>query len=457
VKIESSRPEASLARILNARDGFAIVTGSVIGSGIFLVPGPIAVHLPSLRSVLLVWFVGGLLSLFGALSLAELGAMFPGTGGLYTYLRHAFGKPVAFLYGWGLLSMIHTGSIATLAAGFGLYLSRIFSLTPVEQKLLTVSSVLLLTLINLLGVHTAKRLQNVSTAAKFAGLLLLGFLLFWRGHFDTLLAGWNAGQGVLATPLSFGIALIAVLWAYEGWHVVSFTAGEFKNPKRDLPISLISGTVVVAAIYLTLNVAYYAVLLPSALRGTASAAASAMIASYGNGATRAVSVLILLSIFGAMNGMILTGPRVYYAMARDGSFLSAFGQTSPRFRVPTLAIVIQGIWAAGLTLLGSFQQLYTCVVFTAWIFYGLAVAAVIVLRVRQPEQARPFRTPGYPWVPVLFVAAAAAVVVSSIASQPANAALGACLMLLGIPLYLLFRRRKSTAVPDITSPAEVMD
>ncbi len=415
-------------------------------------PGPIALHLSSLRSVLLAWLCGGLLSLFGALSLAELGAMFPGTGGLYTYLRHAYGKPIAFLYGWGLLSMIHTGSIATLGSGFGLYLSRIFTLSPLEQKFLTVASVLFLTLVNLLGVHAAKHFQNASTIAKFAGLFILGALLFARGHLDTLSQGWKADMHASSAPVSFGVALVAVLWAYEGWHVVSFTAGEFKAPQRDLPISLISGTLVVAAIYLVLNVAYYAVLTPSMLQGTPSAAAAAMTSAYGIGATRLVSILILLSIVGAMNGMILTGPRVYYAMAHDGTFLPAFGKTSLRFRVPTLAIVVQGLWASALTLLGNFQQLFTSVVFTAWIFYGLAVAAVIVLRIRKPDLARPFRTPAFPLLPALFILAAAFIVISTVANQPKNAAVGTGLVLIGIPLYLFFRsRQKAADLADVAS------
>jgi APA family basic amino acid/polyamine antiporter len=429
--------QVPLVRALTTKDGLMIVIGSVIGSGIFLVPGFIATELPSLGAVLGVWLLGAVLSVCGALSLAEMGSMFPGAGGLYIYLGRAYGRGVAFLYGWGLLAMIQTGTIATLAAGFGLYLSRITGISAGEQKAAGAGAVLLLTAVNLLGVRTAKRFQNVSTAAKIVGLILFGALLFWRGNAATLANSWNVAMN-WTNPLPFGLALIAVLWAYEGWHVVSFTAGEFEDPGRSLPASLIGGTLVVGAIYILLNLAYYSVLGSVQIRGTDSAAASATVAVFGSGATRFVSVLILVSILGAMNGMILTGPRVYYAMAQEGNFLPAFGRLDRVFHAPSLAIVVQGLWAIALVQMGTFQQLLTHVVFTAWIFYGLAVGGVMILRRRYPELARPFRTPGYPMVPLLFVLAAGAVVLSTFASQPGNALAGIGLILLGVPVYLVF-------------------
>lgn len=436
----NSRPGShSLARELTAGDGFAIVAGSVIGSGIFLVPGAIAAHLGSLPAVLSVWFAGGVLSLFGALSLAEMGAMFPDAGGLYAYLRYAYGRLIAFLYGWGLVSMIQTGSIATLAAGFSLYLSQLLPISPGQQKLLAIVPILALTSFNLMSLHRAKLLQNVGNAAKLLGVGLLGAFLFWRDHGAVLHANWKIP--VRSAPLEFGVALIAVLWAFEGWHVVSFTAGEFRAPQRDLPRSLMAGTLIVSAIYLMINVAYYSVLSAHSLIGMPSAAAGAVQQAYGNGVAWLVSLLILTSILGAMNGMILTGPRVYYAMARDGMFFRSLARTSERSHVPVAAILVQGVWAAALTLTGNFEQLFTCVVFTAWIFYGLAVAGVIVLRIRYPRQHRPFRTPGYPLVPLLFVLAAGAVVWSTIATSPGHAAIGAAAILTGLPFFFLFRSR----------------
>ena len=440
-KLPEREKPVALVRALTAKDGLMIVIGSVIGSGIFLVPGFIAAQLSSLRAVLGVWLCGAALSVCGALSLAEMGSMFPGAGGLYIYLRRAYGRGVAFLYGWGLLTMIQTGSIATLAAGFGLYLSRIIGLSPVKQKLAAAGIVLLLTAVNLLGLRAAKGFQNVSTAVKIGGLILFGGLLFWRGRAVTLADSWKLAVH-WTHPLPFGVAMIAVLWAYEGWHVVSFTAGEFEDPGRGLPASLIGGTVVVGAIYVLLNLAYYAVLSSAQIRGTDSAAAAATIAAFGSSATKFVSILILLSIIGAMNGMILTGPRVYYAMAREGDFLPAFGKVDRVFHAPSLAIVVQGVWAVGLLQLGNFQQLLTHVIFTAWIFYGLAVGGVIILRGKFPHVARRFRTPGYPVTPILFVLAAGAVVLSTTLSQPGNALAGVGLILVGVPVYFAFRSRR---------------
>jgi APA family basic amino acid/polyamine antiporter len=424
-------PRNTLARELRARDGFAIVAGSVIGSGIFLVPGAIAKQLSSLRCVLLVWVVGGLLSLFGALSLAEMGSMLPAAGGLYSYLREAYGKPVGFLYGWATLAMIQTGSIATLAAGFGLYVSQLIFLSPQQEKLVCLASVVALTAVNLMSLRESKLVQNIVMAAKLIGIAALGAMLFARGHAATLGAGWEVSTH--AGFLAYGPAVIAVLWSYEGWHVVSFTASEFRNPQKDLPRSLISG------IYVMLNIAYYSVLLPGQLVGTGSAAASAIQSTYGGSATRLVSLLILTSILGAMNGMILTGPRVYYAMARDGVFFASLGKTTARSKVPALAIVVQGVWASVLTVAGTFQQLFTYVIFTGWIFYGLAVFGVVIFRHKFPQQTRPFRTPGYPVVPILFVMAAAGVALSAIVSQPKHAAIGIAFILVGLPLYFVFR------------------
>jgi len=442
--------KTGLVRELGRVDGIALVAGTVIGSGIYLVPGPVAVQLHSLGAVLLVWAVGGVLSLSGALSLGELGAMYPGAGGLYVYLRHAFGRPLAFLYGWGLLSMIQTGSIATLAVGFSLYLSRLFPMTRAKGQITAIACILLLTAINCRGLRLGKLVQNVSTASKLAGLTLLFLLLVWRGHAHLLETSFAPTQSLAQSVVPFGTALVAVLWAYEGWHAVSFTAGEFRSPKRDLPMSLFLGTAICAAIYVLLNLAYYSVLTPLELRATDHAAATAVQTAYGGGTTALISLLILTSILGAMNGLILTGPRVYYAMARDGTFFPSLGQTSPRFHTPVLAIVTQGVWASLLTLAGSFQQLFTYVIFTAWIFYGLTVAAVIVLRIRRPDLERSFRVPAYPWLPILFLLAALGISVSTIVSDPVHACFGLLMILAGVPLYVFFRAMEKRAKPAST-------
>jgi APA family basic amino acid/polyamine antiporter len=385
--------------------------------------------------------VGGLLSLFGALALGELGAAYPGAGGLYVYLREAYGRPVGFLYGWGLLSLIQSGSIATLAVAFRIYLGQFIALTVIQEKIAGFVCVLVLTAVNCFGVRSGKLVQNIFFIAKLGGLALMIWLLFQRGHVHLLASSFKSNSTNAFHPAAFGIALVAVLWAYEGWHVVSFTAGEFKNPQRDLPRGLFYGTLIVAAVYILANLGYYCVLTPSQIEQTQRVAATAIAAIAGGPAASFISALILVSILGAINGMTLTGPRVYYAMAKEGLFFKAFEKIEPRSHAPVIAIIIQGVWAACLTLLGSFQELFTYVVFTAWIFYGLAVLAVIVLRVRHPNVPRPFRVPLYPWLVILFAVAALGITLNTFIATPTHALIGIGLILIGLPIYAIFVSR----------------
>jgi APA family basic amino acid/polyamine antiporter len=301
-----------------------------------------------------------------------------------------------------------------------------------------------------MSLRRSKLIQMVGNAAKLAGLASIAVLLFAHAQFSSLAASWHLP--VHGGLLAFGIELVAVLWAYEGWHVVSFTGGEFKAPARDLPRSLIGGTLAVMAACCILNVAYYCVLSPSAIAAEPSVAAHAVGHVYGSIAARCVSGIVLVSILGALNGMILTGPRVFYAMARDGLFFARLGQLGKNTRVPSAAIIVQGIWASLLSLAGNFEQLFTCVVFTAWIFYGLCVAGLIVARFRLPHQPRPFRTPLYPLVPILFVCAAVAVIAATILAAPLRAAAGLAAILSGLPFYFLFqakrRRTAATLLPE---------
>lgn len=444
-----SQKEPGLLGELGLRDATAIVAGTVIGSGLFLVPNTVAKELFSFSSVLLVWLTGGLLSLFGALALGELGAAFPGAGGLYVYLRHAYGRPVGFLYGWGLLTLIHSGSIATLAVAFRLYLAQIVPLTLTQQKISGIACVLVLTVVNCLGVRSGKGVQNIFTAVKLGGVaLMIGLLFLWGRPHSLVTSFWP--QAPLRLQANFGIALIAVLWAYEGWHVLSFTAGEFKHVQRDLPRGLLYGTLIVVVTYLLANAAYYCVLTTSQIQNTERVAATAVGSVLGGKAAVFISVLILVSIIGAANGMILTGPRVYYAMAEEGLFFQAFRKVSPRSHAPVFATLVQGVWAACLTLLGTFQELFTYVIFTAWIFYGLAVLAVIVLRIRRPDIDRPFRVPGYPWLPALFTVAALGITLSAIVASPLHALLGIALILTGLPVYGVYALKRRAK--NVTSP-----
>jgi basic amino acid/polyamine antiporter, APA family len=430
-----------LRRELNFFDAVAVVVGTIIGSGIFLLPSSIAAQIESLGVVLLVWLVGGLLTLFGALSLAELGSIYPGTGGLCTYLWHVYGPLPAFLYAWALLVMVHSGSIAGLGVAFGLYSGQVFHLNGMEQKVCSVIAILALTIVSCLGIRGGKLVQNLIAAAKIGGLAALIILLGLKGSRPVHLFEVSAAIEKHAFSFaSFGIALIAVLWAYEGWHVVSFVAGEMKKPKADLPRSLLIGSVIVLLIFMAANLGYYHTLSAAEIRSNAPVAALAVRKVLGSAASNSLSLLILVSVLGSMNGLILTGPRVYYAMAHNAVFPMAFQQLSDRYRTPVIALTAQGLWAATLAASGSYEQIFTDVIFMAWIFYGLAVAGVLVLRRRQPQLERSFSVPGYPWLSLLFCAAAAGVILSTLIQRPAGALLGIGLVAIGIPVYFLVKR-----------------
>ena len=429
----------SLRRELNWVDCAALVAGGVIGSGIFLVPASIAGQLPHFSEVMLMWVVGGALTVFGALSMAELGAMFPGAGGIYIYLREIYGRPMAFMYGWGLLAMIHSGSVATLASGFSVYVGQLFGLSAPGQKATGVIAVAALTWLNSLGIRTGKLTTNTITVAKLGGLAAMIAMLLARGNPGELLAGPWLPSGL--PPIApMGIALVGVLWAYEAWHQVCFVAGEIRQPERDLPRGLLVGTLAIVAVYLLANTAYYSVMTTEQIRGSTAVAAAALAQTYGPGAVTFISVLLVISILGALHTCVICGPRVYYAMAQEGLFFKRFSWLHPKYRVPTIGLVVQGVWGAALTLTSNFQQLFTYVIFTAWIFYGLGVFGVILLRIRRPDLPRPFKVPGYPVTPALFALAAAGLTINTIVTDPRNALFGIAFVALGIPLYWFFRR-----------------
>jgi len=429
----------TLPREIGILGSTAIVVGTIIGSGIFLVPHNVALQVGSVAGLYLVWIVGGALALAGALSLAELGAAMPEAGGIYVYLREAYGKLFAFLYGWGSLLVIDAGSAATLAAAFGIYSSAFIPLTPLEQKLLGAAMIALLTLVNILGVRKGTAVQTIFTIAKLAGLAVIigcAFLLP-RVAPATPLAPLPTPHTTLS---SFGVALVGVLWAYQGWHQLSYTAGEVKNPSWVLPRGFFLGTSIIVIVYLAANMAYLRVLPLQALAEHQRVAATAMRWLLGDGGARFVSVLILCSILGALNGTILTSPRVYYAMARDGVFFRTVARIHPRYKTPAAALIVLGAWASLLALSGSFEELYTYVIFAMWIFSAAAIAGVIILRRRFPNLHRPYRVWGYPILPVAFIVAALAIVANTLVRKPLESFLGLAVILAGIPLYFIWRR-----------------
>ena len=440
-----SPPAVTLARTLGLRDLTMLVIGGVIGSGIFLVPGAIQRQVGgSVGLAMLVWVAGGLLSLVGALTYGELAAMKPEAGGLYVYIRDCFGRLPAFLYGWTLFLVIATGGIATLAVAFSAYLGNIVPLTPFATKLAAIAMVGVITVVNIYGTRESSDLQNWTTYIKIALILAMSAVLLWLGH------GFHGSGNILwpervnaSLVSNFGLAMIAALWSYEGWQFASFSAGEAAHPQRDFPRAFFYGTLSLTIIYVIAAVSYVAALGPIEAGRSDTIAATAMAVILGPTAAKFVAILVMISTFSAANSIQLTAPRVYYAMAGDGLFFGKMAEVHPRFRTPAFAILIAGIWSSVLACLGSFQQLFTYVIFTGWIFYGLAGASIFVYRRRMPGATLPYRVPGYPWTPAVFVLATAALVVNAIFSRPTGAVAGLGVVLAGVPAYLIWRTRGS--------------
>jgi APA family basic amino acid/polyamine antiporter len=433
-----------LARVLRLPDLILIVIGTVIGSGIFLVPGGVLRDSGGdVGIALLAWLVGGVLSLLGALTYGELGAMDPQAGGLYVYLRDTFGRLPAFLYGWALFFVIGSGSVATLAAAFARYAQEFVPLSPVAAKAVSVAMIAVVAWVNARGTRRGADVQNWSTAIKVGALLLVSVLVLVAG------SGWaGTDVRVFSTPPSsatlpgLGAALVSVLWAYEGWHYVTFSAGETVDPQRTFARGIVVGTLAIAFVYLLANVGYVAALGPAGVMESTRVAADAVGTLFGGGWGRLVAIPILVSIFGAANGIALTEPRVFYAMAKDGLFFRKLADIHPTFGTPVVAIVAGAAWAMVLAVSGTFEQLLTYVVFAGWAFYALAAASVFVYRRRNPDAPRPFRVPGYPVTPLVFIAVSLAIVVNTLVTQPKEALLGLGFILLGTPAYYWW---KSTA------------
>jgi APA family basic amino acid/polyamine antiporter len=430
-----------LDRVLGLRDLILIVIGTVIGSGIFLVPGGVLRQAGGQAGpALLVWIVGGALSLLGALAYGELGAMNPAAGGLYIYLRDAFGPLTAFLYGWTFFLVIATGSAATLAVASTSYLQQFVALGPIGEKVAAVALLGVVAVINVRSTRRSADVQNWSTAIKVAALLIMSIVLVLsrRGAAAADAPFWP--QSFTPSLISgMGLGMIGVLWAYEGWQYVTFSAGEALNPQRTFPRAIVLGTASLVGIYLFANVGYLAALGTEGVARSDRVAAEAVGAIVGPGAAKLIAAAILVSIFSATNGLTITAPRVYYAMARDGLFFRKLAEVHPRYGTPAVAIITGTLWAMVLAVSGSFEQLLTYVVFVGWIFYALGAACVFVLRRTKPDAERPFRVPGYPWTPLLFILAAVALVANTIVTQPGRAAIGIGVVLLGLPVYFVWR------------------
>jgi len=435
-------PAVRLERTLGLKDLTLLIIGTVIGSGIFIVPGAVLRQTNgSIALAMLVWLAGGILSLLGALTYGELSAMNPKAGGLYIFIRDGFGRLPAFLYGWALFFVIGSGSMATLAVAFSSYLGQVVPLSPLAAKLTAIAMIVTVTVINILGTRESANVQDWTTAIKITAILLMSVLLFALGHgLTSATATPPANASVTSLAAGIGAAMIGVLWAYEGWQYVTFSAGEAVNAQRTFPRALLAGSAALIGIYIVANLAYLAALGPAKAAQTDSIAAAAMSAVIGPWASKLVAVAILISIFGATNGLSLTAPRVYYAMARDRVFFHKLAAIHPRFKTPAFAVVAGSAWAIVLAATGTFEQLLTYVVFTGWLFYALGAASIFVYRRRTNETKLPYRVPGYPLTPLLFIVAAAALVLNTIISQPGRAAIGLGIVALGTPAYVLWNR-----------------
>jgi len=450
--------ENELKRVLGPWAAASIVVGTMIGSGIFLVPRTMINSVGTAGLVAAVWIAGGLLSLAGALSYAELAAAIPEAGGEYAYLREAYGPLWGFLYSWTQMWVAKSGSIATLATGFFVYLANFFPALektfyalppplgphggPLEFRygqLFAMALILLLGWLNYHGVKTGGDVQVAVTALKLAliAFIIVAGLAFGQAH---------APSTAPVASLSFAgfiAALVAALWAYDGWNNVSMVAGEVRDPQRNLPRALIWGTAAVIAIYLLASGAYFHVLSAPEAGASDRVAAEMMRRIFGGAGASAVSAAAMISIFAALNGSILSGSRVPYAAAREGHFFPAIGRVSPKYRTPGVSILALCAWAAVLALSGKYDDLFNLVIFASWILYGMTAAAVLVLRIKRPDLRRPYRTPGYPAVPILFVLASLVLVFSTAVQRPRESVIGISLIALGLPFHFYWKRRSN--------------
>ena len=446
----------TLERVLGLRELIFIVIGTVIGSGIFIVPATVLQQTGGdVGPALLVWLIAGVLSLLGALTYGELGAMDPEAGGLYVYIRDAFGPLPAFLYGWTLFFVISSGSVATLAVATTGYLSQLVPLSPLESRLAALAMVAIIAIINVRGTRESARVQDWSTLIKTVAIVGLSLVMLVLGRGLSQTAGHVWPASLKPSLLSgIGLAMVGVLWAYEGWQYVTFSAGETRDPQRTFPRGIIIGTALLIAIYMLANVGYIAALGPAAAAQSPRIAADAVGVTMGSAAAKLVAATIVLSMFSAANGLTLTAPRVYYAMARDGVFFQRLATVHPRFGTPAFAVIASSLWAMILAATGTFTVLLTYVVFTGWIFYALGALSIFSYRRSRPNATRPFRVPGYPVTPILFVLASAAIVINTLLTQPGIALRGLIVVAIGVPAFYAWRvqrRRRATVSGDASA------
>lgn len=419
-----------------------VAIGSCIGSGIFLTPSQIAGYLPSPFWILGVWALGGIITLTGALTFAELGSLFPQAGGVYVYLKEAYGELFGFLYGWAYLLVITSGANAALSIACAYYLAFIFPLGDMGIKITAIGALVVVTGVNILRVRAAEVFTNVFTGLKLLGIaavIVIG-LIWGKARFViTQAEAVSSSRNIIA---AFGLALIGVLWSYGGWQHASFVAGEARDAKRTIPRAMILGALAVAVVYILTNVAYLFMLPADAIAASNSLAADAISTILPFGGIL-IALLIAISTFGTLGIYTLSAPRIYYAMSQDGLFFKKLALVHPRFRTPINAILVQSSWAVVLLLFwGTFEDLITYVVFMDWIFFGLTATGIFIFRRKLRDHPRPYRTLGYPVVPLIFISITFLFVLNSLISKPLHAWAGLILMALAFPVFSTFKKRR---------------
>jgi APA family basic amino acid/polyamine antiporter len=454
--VSGGAADRELVRAIGLGSAVLFVVGSVVGSGIFLTTGQMAAVIPSTALLLLAWVLGGVLAIAGGLTYAEMGAMFPRSGGVYVFLREAYGTLPAFLYGWAALLVVISGGIAAVAVGFAEYLSyfvpalspgRVLWSLSTSHGVITLSagqivgaaSIVVLGAINYVGVRTGNLVNAVLTTAKVAGLAALPIMAIVASRVTPVL------QPVVPADLprpaaSFGIAMIAVLWTYEAWYFVTYAAGEIKDPRRNLPRALLGGLLLLTAVYVTVNLAYFYALPLDEIKGVTRIAERAAAAMVGPRGATFVALTVVVSTFGCNAAAILAGSRLLFAMAADGVFLPSARHVHPVFRTPHIAIIGLTLWSSVLALSGTYEQLFTYVMFASILFSVATGIALFRLRVTMPDHPRPYRTWGYPVVPVVFILGSAAFVLNTLIERPIESVAGLGLLALGLPVYWWYWR-----------------
>jgi len=428
----------TLKRSLGLGQATAMVVGIIIGASIFVQPSEIAKLVPSVPGVFAVWIAAGVLTAFGALCCAELASAFPRTGGVYVFLKETYSPAVGFLWGWAMFWSMHSGIIAAIAVVFARYVAYFVPLSDTGIRLIAITAILVLSGINYLGVKQGSILQTIFTLGKVIAILaILVLVMVLKSPGGVTI---NAVTSEHISVTKFVLAVAAGLFAFGGWHMVTYTAEETHKPERTIPVALLIGTLTVTACYIALNAAYFSALPLEKVAASTRVAAEAAEAVIGRRGGAAISAVVIFSTFGAVSGIILVGPRVYFAMARDGLLFRWVASVHPRFQTPHRAIILQAIWSSVLVATGTYRALFTRVIYTEWIFFGLMVLGLFLLR-RRPDYAPTYRTWGYPIPPIIFILASFFIVANQIVSEPRESLMGLGIVALGLPVYYLWARK----------------